>query len=355
MAAVLPNIELFYQMGIDPKNKLPLKFGGCDNTLKQDIKKALRIIDEQDACGRYVWKNIPDNMPLTSQEIERMLYYRGQLAFFYIKELDTYCLLPYALDGTIDMYGRFNTIHPVPFANGTDEKKLKAVADYLAEKKLTCVYKPEMALDKPVESVAVLLHDYTKQLSQTIIPRVDINDPILDVMANCIPYMNTRLMLSTGVKGVRVADADQQASVLDGSRRLKMAAQQGDAYVPIVGSIEFQDLSADQAGKAQEFMLAMQSLDNFRLSTYGIDNGGLFEKKQHVLESEQEVNGQTSGLVLQDGLEIRKYWANTVNKIFGLNLEPVINQSSQPQVMGGEEEESMEGEPADDTSNDSAI
>ena len=77
-------------------------------------------------------------------------------------------------------------------------------------------------------------------------------------------------------------------------------------------------------------MLAMQSLDNFRLSTYGLENGGLFEKKQHILEAENEVNQSSVGLVLQDGLSIRQNFCNIVNSIWDLGIwcEPSENTSS---------------------------
>ena len=74
-------------------------------------------------------------------------------------------------------------------------------------------------------------------------------------------------------------------------------------------------------------MLAMQSLDNLRLSGYGIDNGGLFEKKAHELQSEADINGGPVGLVLQDGLSIRQNFCNIVNSIWGIGIwcEPAEN------------------------------
>ena len=262
-----------------------------------------------------------------------MIYYKGQLCFFYDQNSDQFYFMPYTLDGTIDFYGRFNRIHPVPMTSGQegeDNKNLQKQRDYLSTLKLTCVYgikmEDEIDLDA-LTSSTVLLHDYTKQMSQTIIPRKDINDPILDTMAECVPFMRTSLLLSTGIKGVRVNDADQAASVADGSRALEDAALTGDGFVPIVGNIEFQELTDGQVAKSEEYMLAMQSLDNFRLSTYGIDNGGLFEKKAHELQSEADINGGPVGLVLQDGLSIRQNFCNIVNSIWGLGIwcEPAQN------------------------------
>ena len=269
-------------------------------------------------------------MNLPSQEVERMLYYKGQLYFFYDKDLNEFLLTPYALDGTIDFYGRYNSVHPVPMTSGTEDKGNKALAEYLAAKKLKCVYGIKMPEDLKPEDFTdscVLLHDRTKQLSQTVLPRAQLQDPLLDVMAECIPYMQTCLLAGSGIKGVRVNDADQADAVHDGARSLKNAALTQEPWVAIEGSVEFQELTDGSTLKAEEFMLAMQSLDNFRLSTYGIDNGGLFEKKAHELQSEADLNGGPVGLVLQDGLAIRQNFCNIVNSIWGIGIwcEPAEN------------------------------
>ena len=309
---VLPNLEPFYAAGINPKTGLPLKFSNkC--TTKEDIKKLLRNIDEQDAVNRYVWYNLPMN--LSSQEVERMLYYKGQLCFYYDKDLEDFYFMPYALDGTIDFYGRYNTIHPVPMTSGTDDKAGKAQAQYLAEKKLKCVYGINIDEDVDQENSCVLLHDYTKQMSQTIIPRCSLQDPLLDVMAECVPYMSTCLLAGSGIKGIRVQDADQADSVHDAARGMKNAALTQEPWIAVEGAVEMQELTDGSTLKAEEYMLAMQSLDNLRLSTYGIDNGGLFEKKAHELQSEADINGGPVGLVLQDGLSIRQNFCNIVNSI----------------------------------------
>ena len=329
MGAKLPQLEVFYQAGIDPKTRLPLKaVSGSKAVLKEDIKKFLRLVDEQDAVNRYVWYNLPCN--ITSQELERMLYYKGQLCFFYDKNLGEFYFMPYALDGTIDFYGRYNTIHPVPMTSGTDDKGNKAQAEYLSNLKLKCIYGmklPEEVDGSTLLDSTVLLHDYSKQLSQNILPRVTINDPILDVMAECIPFMRTSLLVSTGIKGIRVGDADQAQNVLDANISMERSALTGKPFTPIIGSVEFQELTDGQVTKSEEYMLAMQSLDNLRLSGYGIDNGGLFEKKAHELQSEADLNGGPVGLVLQDGLSIRQHFCNIVNSIWGLGIwcEPAQN------------------------------
>lgn len=92
----MPNLEALISAGIDPRTGLPLKAtSSCKSDLKAQVKKMLRIIDEQDAVNRYKWYNLPCN--LSSQEVERMLYYKGQLCFFYFDQLDEFYFMPYAL------------------------------------------------------------------------------------------------------------------------------------------------------------------------------------------------------------------------------------------------------------------
>lgn len=327
MAAKLPDYQTMFMAGIDPKTGLPVKFSK-GNATKDAIKLGLRVVDEQDAVNRYVWYNLPTN--LTSQELERMIYYKGQLCFFYDKNLEEFYFMPYALDGTIDFYGRYNTIHPVPMTCGTEDKGNKAQAQYLAGLKLKCVYgikMPDEVTPEDLTDDTVLLHDYTKQLSQTIIPRVTINDPILDVMAECVPFMQTNLLLSTGINAIRVQDADAAQNVEDAARSMKDAALKQKPWLAIEGNIDFQELTNGQVGKSEEYMLAMQSLDNLRLSLYGIDNGGLFEKKAHELQSEADINGGPVGLVMQDGLQIRQNFCNIVNSIWDLGIWCEVNQN----------------------------
>lgn len=323
----MPNLEALLAAGIDPKTGLPVKVtSGTKCTLKNDIKKIVRIIDEQDAVNRYKWYNLPCN--LSSQEVERLLYYKGQLCFFYFKDLDEFYFMPYALDGTIDFYGRFNTIHPVPITGGDEDKdKVKrktAQEELLSQIKLKCIYAPITFADEVnyevMTSSAVLLHDYTKQQSQTIIPRQQVNDPLIETIASMIPYARTAAMLSTGVKGVRVNDSAEAEDVMVGSTTIDVAAQTGNPWVPLLGKLDYQELNGGVAYKPTDFMQLMQSLDNFRLSTYGIDNGGLFEKKSQILESENSVNASNTAVALTDGLAIRQNFCNIVNSIWHLGI-----------------------------------
>lgn len=321
-------VGLYNSAGINPVTGQPTRVTENRSSLKNDIRKQLRIIDEQDAVNRYVWYNLP--CELTGQELERMLYYKGQLAFFYFKDLDQFYFMPYALDGTIDFYGRFNTIHPVPMAEGTDDDTKAIVAKQaalLSTIKLDVLYDVPLELDKSPENYCVLLHDYTKQLSQNILPRQQLQDGLLNVMSDMIPFMRTSLLNATGVSGMRVASEDDESNVKAANLTVDSAALNGQKWIPIIGNLEFQDLTQGSTAKGEEFLLAMQSLDNFRLSTYGLENGGLFEKKQYQNTMQTSLNGNGQvGNPLQDGLSIRQHFCDVVNSVFGVGISCEISE-----------------------------
>ena len=337
--ARLPNVEPSIAAGIPLTKKANAKavkefieWGNSSNWRKESVRKQLRILDEQDAVNRYKWYNLPCD--LSSQELERLIYYRGQLCFFYVPELEQFIFSPYALEGTIDYYGRYNTVHPVPWAEGMEDEKKAPLSAYLANKKLDVLYGVPTDDKKAIEwtqkfvegRACVLVHDYTKQLSQSVISRQILQDPLLDIMSDCIPFMRTCLLAGTGVKGMRITNEADYPNVLDANAALEKAALEGDLNIPIIGSVEFQELTNGQVLKAEEFLLAMQGLDNYRLSLYGLENGGLFQKKSHMLEAEQSMNAGKAAIPLNDGLTIRQNFADIVNSITGLGISVGLSE-----------------------------
>lgn len=317
--ARINDVNTLIQAGFNPKTGLPAKLDSDEKCLlKENIKKTLRILDEQNAINRYKWYNLPSS--LDGQLIERILYYKGQGMFFYMETNDTFYFLPYALDGTIDVYGRFKSVTPLPF-NGSSSNEEGKQTPWITGLSRSPVYDVLIEdLADQFENGCVLLSDYSKQISQTNISRQILQDPILDAMAEAFPLARTSLIAHSGIKGMRVNDEDQKAQVELASKSITKAALNGKMWIPLVGQIEFQELTDGSALKSEEFLLYMQSLDNFRLSLYGLDNGGLFQKKSHMLEAEQDMNSGNIGLVYQDGLSLRQKFCDIVNSIWGLGI-----------------------------------
>lgn len=351
--------DVVVQAGIDPTTGLPIKAGDDKITCltKSEIKKQLRILDEQDAVNRFTWYNLPKG--LNGRLIERILYYKGQGMFF--KLGDNFYFLPYALDGTIDVYGRFVEVTPLPF-NGTasskSDGKERPWVIGLKRKVLYDVELPEDYINQETgeilvdkikeaqENSCVLIKDYTEQISQTNIARQILQDPVLDVMSDMFPFMRTALLNGTGIQGMKVNDQGDQANVEIASRSVNQAALTGKKWIAMVGSVDFQDLTGGQVAKAEEYLLAMQSLDNYRLSLYGLSNGGLFQKKSHMLEAEQNMNTGNNGLILNDSLKYRQEACNIINSVWGLNVwcetsEVVLNIDKNGDMQAGGDETAM--------------
>ena len=320
-------LDLYIQAGIDPKTGLPLKVSGSvPSELVNNVKRQLNIVDLQDALNRYTWYNLPKG--LTGNLIERILYYKGQGALFYMESNDTFYFLPFALDGSIDVYGRFTGITFLPFNGATSDGEEKPwIQGFKKTPRYEVMTDPEEATVENIMDSCVILRDYSQQISQTILPRSTVNESILNVMAECIPLMRTALINSTGVNGMKVSNEDEQSNVKAASLAIQRAALNGEKWIPIVGQVEFQEMVSGPTSKAEEFLLAMQSLDNYRLSLYGLDNGGLFQKRSHMLEAEQRMNNGNSGIILQDGLYQRQEFCDIVNSWFGLSIYCEISET----------------------------
>ncbi len=327
--------------------------GSCKGwSPKECIKRLLRINDEQIAVNRYNWYNLPRG--ITGNMIERMLYFRGSVAWFAIG--DQFYVLPYCLNGTIDLLGRFQSISPLPFTgkSETEDDSKDPRAKILSDIKANVLWDPvdfEDVTPELIKNSAVILTDYTRQLPQMVLPKYKLVDGVIDLEAEMYPYARTALMNATGVSGVRVEDQNQAPQVDEASKTVQKAALDGRKWVAIQNPLEIQELAGGQVAKAEEYLLVMQSLDNFRLGVYGVENGGLFEKRAHTTDLENSINMGTSSFALEDGLYNRQQWADIINSYtgFGIWCEPKevaagadLNMDG---MIGEGDDEMMQGEP----------
>ena len=351
MAARYPDYQtLIATQLIKADKKAAAGFPDWAKSLYMSTKAQLRVIDEQDAVGRYTWYNLPNG--IDANTIERVLYYRYEGALFYIEELDRFYFLPYSLKGEIDEYGRYLGIGPLPFF-GRSEIKGARSTDWLTTLERTPIYDVMLPEDVDLDHYlqgAVLLCDYTKQISQIGIPRVQLSEQIISAMAECIPFMRTAMINSTGVEGMRIDNQDDSANVEMQSAIMQSAALNGNKWIPIVGTQEFQQLTNGPTAKAEEFLLAMQALDNYRLSTHGLSNGGLFLKRAHMLQGEQEMQSSGTSHVLIDGLNRRLEFCDIANSVFGTEIyveiteDPGLMQQTLPEPDADQNEDEKEEE-----------
>lgn len=368
MAAVLPDINTINQQFQGIREKCG--FSTIASPLRDAIRHQLRILDEQNAVNRYVWYGLPYG--LTSQMIERVVYYRYSPTLFYREETNKAYCLPYVLEGSIDFLGRAQEGRPLPFL-GTNEEPSKNKEEKRKDNlRLASLYFPEIVLkfawDPVVDGIStpeeqmelferggVIFYDYTPQYSQKAAARAELSAPILSLMAEIIPYCRTALMNATGIQGLRIQDQSAAADIYSAAADREAAALNGRPWVPILSTIELQDLGPGSTMRAEEFLLTLQALDNYRLSLLGLNNGGLFQKKAHMLEAEQRMNDGNSGIILQDGLINRQHAADVFNSIWGTSIYVEISETitgvdrNMDAEMDNNTDEFMEGGSDNDT------
>lgn len=324
----LPDIDTLMAMGFLPNGTLP----------NEEIKKILRVNDEQIHCNRFKWFGLPRG--LTGNLIERILYYRGQGALFYMEGSDEFVFLPFALKGTIDVYGRYKNIGPVPFNGKSEVDEKDPLTKLLSDITAKVIYDPvdseELVKDvkfdeqgnvvsfklneELLKGSAVILSDYTRQLPQRIIPKFQLTEAIIDYESRIIPFVNTALANSTGIGGMRVNGQEEQQNAELASRQVQYAALTGMKWIPITDQLQIQELTGGQVAKAEEFLLTMQSMDNFRLGIHGVENGGLFEKKAHTTNLENSINMGSSGFAIKDALWNRQTFCLIANSLWGFRM-----------------------------------
>ena len=324
----LPDYETPMKMGYDPFTGGPSRSVN-EGRLKDEIRKEIRIMDEQEAVNRYTWYNLPDG--ISGQLLERIIYYRGQAILFYDDDTEKFYFLPYALSGSIDPYGRFLMVKALPFLGGTTtSEKGKKLLAWANDK----IRKPIYSIDEiyedyikhngettyNIKEVCIILKDYTPQESENLIPRKELQEPIINLMAEAFPMARTNLIANCGIQGLRVAEEDTKKQVDVMNQLIKRSAINGEPYTAVYGPTEFQQLTGGGTSKVQDFLMYMQSLDNYRRSCYGLKSGGVFEKKAHELQSEAMVNQSNTDLIYNDGLKNRQDFCDLVNLIFGLQI-----------------------------------
>lgn len=333
--------------GMDPKTGLPIKILN-EVDLKASIRNLLENEHITQCLNRYTWSGLPGD--LTGDLIERILFYRGQGMFYYSKYSNKFYFLPYTLhakDGTgIDEYGRYVSVESLRFNGGSPDGKDKntgIVRDVLYTMPLypapqseeeTAAVIGQMLADQ--ERYCVLLSDSSKRYTAVTEPKCTQYGGILDVMSDLIPFARTALMNSTGIKGMRVSGDPEALNVSNANQLVKYAALNGKTWVPITGSVTLEELTNGTSIKAEDFMIALQEIDNKRLQTLGLETAGLYNKKTVVTDSQMMMNASPAQLVYQDGLKQRQNFCDQVNALFGLGINCMPNESMMGMDMNGD-------------------
>ncbi len=278
---------------------------------------SLEVRDRQQFLKRYKWSNLPDGMD--AEILERILYYRGRLVMF--KYMDKFYHLPFALNGGIDVYGQYNAVTPLTF-NGsvyTDKDGNTSMEDgtFIADMTLT-VAKNEFDIEG---KECVILGDYSRGISEFIQPRYNLSMVHNQGLADTLVLIRHNLISSAKVYSVRVMNEGEKDAVYEEYDNLESdILDAGKRFFAVTSTTDVKEFLKDKALETQNYWECYVSQDNLRESLMGIENNGIFKKKERVLKGEQELEAGSADMVLQDGLDVRRNVCNIFNKMFGTNI-----------------------------------
>lgn len=321
--ANIPDISSLVAAGIDPKTRLPLKLLGRKDSLEPGLKKLLRIKDESEAINRYSWWNT--GLTINSNMLERFLYYKYKLGFFYFN--GGFWVMPVTLSGagTLDFYNLENEVTPVPFNDSASAEQKKV----LSSMRLKVVKEPMLTPSiQDFENSCVILRDYTPQGDiNSGIPRATLQDAIIALEATILPYMRTNLMNNTGIIGVKISDQQEANDIIEAANSIDEAAKNGTPWIPLMQKLDRQPLNNGGSSDSTSYLQAYQAIDNLRQSFLGVNKSGIYDKSQYVNASQTAMNVPSS-FPLTDGLKLRQDACNIINSIWPLGIWCEISETA---------------------------
>lgn len=298
---------------------------------------------------RFEWRNLPPELP--SDLIERVLYFRFKGALFMFNE--KYYFLPFTLKGTIDSYGRYISITPVLFTGQWKIQQGKYTEDisFMSNAEFTVVYdlpkqEGETAEDEVGEDVeddamtlpdakdkAVILTDSSLEIAQDFTPINYLIRPLVEQMVDILVLVNIDLITSAKVFYVVAKDASQKEAIEKEFQDLDNRILNGKRIVVVTSPTELKELTGANVKDSARYFQSYQSIDNLRKDIIGIDNGGTFMKQEHTTEMETQTNSNGGSFVLNNALRMRRAFCETVNHVFGLNIQVDVKGASQTSLV----------------------
>lgn len=284
---------------------------------------------------RFKWVNLPPELP--QDLIERILYFRGKGAFF--RYANRFWFLPFALKGTIDSYGRYETITPVLFTGQWDTKAKSWKEESFLPETVTN-HKFVVSYNLPVETSeegtnvestevpefepAIILTDRSLGISQDIKPHFVKVRVLIERLVNTLVMIEINNVNGLQTYALWVRDEAQKQAVEDEFKTYDERILSGKRVIVMVGNGEsepFKELTtAKNISDSQRYWQSFQAWDNLRKSIIGISNGGQSLKMEHATQAETMMNSESADAVLANARRMREDFIELINHYYGLNV-----------------------------------
>lgn len=266
-------------------------------------------LDSTQACNRFKWENTPNYFP--EFLAEQMAYNRAVLAFF--KRGSEFKLLPCVVNGSLNDYGIALKVKPIAYNGETSPNKTPDYNTLNTEELNVITYGDEAA-----ENKCVLFYDryngFRGGKGTGIVPTALTQRTVIDEIVNRMCFLNINLVNSQG-KNIILCRDPKQVNALEKS--LSSVYNSDKSYAIAKTTFDVQVINNEIKYDEQALWEDIMSWNNLRLEKLGIDNNGLFNKKERMLVNEQNVNTQSNEVVTDAYYEARKDFVKRINETFG--------------------------------------
>ena len=275
---------------------------------KPNRRKFIQLMTDLDAtqfCNRFKWVGCPAYLP--DYIIEQMLYWRGSLVFF--KNGSEFRLLPYANVGAPDIYNMAQKVQPIAYngeMSSTKDVKFGNVIDIAN-------YNDTKAKD--IEKRGVILFDRQNGMvtSGGMVPKTLMQGYIIEQIVNRLSFLNINLVNSQGKNIILIKDPKQKGAV---EKALNNLYSSDKAYAIVKSMFDVQVINNEITYEEQQLWEDIASWNSLRLECLGIDNNGLFNKKERQLTIESTADGSQTEVISDAFYESRKRFVKMVKEIF---------------------------------------
>lgn len=328
-AGISLNKGLKYSNTIDQNGSIVRPSTQNANLKYESIYTALGIQDLREFIERYQWVNVPRG--LDHELIERILYFRGKGLIYYNDKAEKFQFLPFSLNKTIDEYGRYTRARTHPFIGVSNDEEGKSLVCEDIEIVYDDLYlQMELGDPETVERIknewesgedkGIIIFDSSLALNQSPPIRSNTVKPILSSQATCYQIINTAMFSAADYNLISAQNESEYYSLQAQLGSVNENILRGNRFGAVLGQLKLDSLRTTNASQLQELWETFNSLDNFRKSTLGVANSGVFNKKERMLQLEQQLNGSNADDIYMNGLAQRQRACELFNQYYGANM-----------------------------------
>lgn len=332
MPAKMYDVNALNQAGI-PISKEVLKYAnyinengltisksmGCFELNYNEVFAIMQTQNRIETLERYMWTNVPPG--LTQDLIERILFYRGTGVLYYNEKVDKFQFLPYALSDTIDEYGRYTECSTFPFTGtndgGNNNKPDNAVYNHLKLVWDLPYNKDTIKNILKKETVGIILNDSSLAISQSPVIRSSYVKPILHLLSSLMQIIHTSMYAAADYNLIQVENQNQLDEINEAIDSINERIRAGKRFGGVIGMNPIIPLKTSNTFDIEGLFNVYNSITNLLKSITGIANPGVFDKKAHLLQEEQALNGSNADDVYYNGLRMRQEFCLMVQAYYG--------------------------------------